>query len=311
MLRYWKMIKIIKFLLVILFCLPLFCYALIFPLPSQDNDVVGQEHDAFVNSYDDLTAVSQRNDVGSFELKEANLHNDLSHLYVGEHLLVPTKYILPSQLRRGIVVNLAERRLYYYPVGQHVVMTFPVGIGRAGKDSETPLINTKIVEKIKNPKWFPSASTRAEARAQGIVLPRFVEAGPDNPLGNFAMRLGLPEYLIHGTQDPTGVGIRSSAGCLRMYPADVRQLFSSVKIGTPVQIINEPYKVGFNGRTLELEAHVPLNQKQGSPMTAESIAQLNRVLMPVVEKYHAEVHWDRALAVAKAQTGVPEMIGYR
>ncbi len=288
---------------------PIMSFGLTYNLPSPGSSVIGEVHEAVVKSFDDITAIGERNDVGVFELADANPKKNIDHLLISESLTVPSRYILPATPRKGIVINLAELRLYYYAKDGTEVMTFPVGIGRKGE--ETPLLNTKIIEKKVNPRWFPSKSTRLQAREQGIVLPRFVESGPDNPLGDFAMRLGSPEYLIHGTHDPTGVGIRSSAGCIRMYPEDVKKLFALVKVGTRVRIINEPFKVGFNGNKLELESHVPLDHKQGEPMTAIKIQALNKVLMPFVKKHHVEVNWDAALSVAKAETGIPAVIGYQ
>ncbi len=303
------MLKLFKSILLLLSIFPVTCFALTFHLPSSGNSVVGEVHETSVRSSDDITAISEQNGVGPFEIAEANPNKNINKLYINEKLTVPSKFILPPVPKKGIVINLAELRLYYYSKDGTTVMTFPIGIGRKGK--ETPLMKTKIIEKKVKPNWFPSKSTRLEAKEKGIVLPRFVETGPDNPLGNFAMRLGLPEYLIHGTHDPTGVGIRSSAGCIRMYSENVKKLFGLVKVGTSVRIINQPYKAGFNGNKLELESHVPLDQKQGEPMTAKKIHALNEVLMPYVTKYHVQVDWDTALAVAQAEMGIPEVIGTR
>lgn len=287
---------------------PMACFSLTLDLPSKGNSVVGTVHTAVVRSYDDVTALSERHDIGSFELAKANPGKDVQSLIIGEELVVPSRYILPKPYR-GIIVNLSELRMYYYPPGTHTVMIFPVGIGKEG--APTPVMKTKIVAKQKNPRWFPSNDTRAEAVAQGIVLPKYVEAGPDNPLGDFAMRLSVPEYLIHGTNDPSGVGLRSSAGCLRMYPEDVQSLYDAVKIGTPVQIINERFKAGWDGNNLELESHVPIDQEQNQPLSKEAIAQLNTLLLPMITKEHAEVNWDKALAVAREELGIPEVIGKR
>lgn len=303
------MLKLFKLIMLLFSIIPVTCFALTFYLPTSGNSLVGEVHETTVQSNDDITAISERNGVGPFEIAEANPGKNIEKLYISENLIVPSQFILPQVPRKGIVINVAELRLYYYSKDSKTVMTFPIGIGRKGE--ETPLLNTKIIQKEINPTWYPAKSTRLEAKEQGIVLPRFVRPGPDNPLGNFAMRLGAPSYLIHGTEDPTGVGIRSSAGCIRMYEEDVKKLFGLVSVGTPVRIVNEPYKVGFDGNKLELESHVPLDHKQGESMTSDKIQILNAVLIPYVTKYHVQVDWDAALAIAQAEMGIPEVIGTR
>jgi len=175
----------------------------------------------------------------------------------GTEVLLPTRYVLPPGPREGIVLNLAEYRMYYYPPAKEgergEVMTFPMSIGRM--DWATPLGRTRIVAKAKNPAWYPPESVRAEHEAEGRPLPRIVPPGPDNPLGDHAMRLGLPGYLIHGTNRPAGVGMRVTHGCIRMFPEDIEYLFAQVGLDTPVRIVNEPLKLGWDGDDLFIEVH--------------------------------------------------------
>jgi L,D-transpeptidase ErfK/SrfK len=180
----------------------------------------------------------------------------------GTEVVLPTRYVLPAGKRRGLILNLAEYRLYYFPEPQAdepaVVMTYPISIGRM--DWETPLGRTSVISKVTNPAWYPPASVRAEHEADGDPLPRIVPPGPKNPLGKHAMRLGLPGYLIHGTNRPAGVGMRVTHGCIRLFPEDIGFLFGKVGIDTPVRIINEPVKIGWNGDELVVEVHRTLEE---------------------------------------------------
>jgi L,D-transpeptidase ErfK/SrfK len=176
--------------------------------------------------------------------------------------VLPTRYILPDTPREGLVLNIAELRLYYYPKagvdGERVVYTYPVSIGRM--DWKTPLGITRVTGKETDPAWRPPASIKAEHAAQGDILPDVVPGGPDNPLGRHALRLALPSYLIHGTNRPHGIGMRVTHGCVRMYPEDIEGLFGMVPVGTPVRLIDQPVKVGrINGHWL-VEAHEPLEE---------------------------------------------------
>ena len=186
--------------------------------------------------------------------------NQFLRLDSGRDIHIPGSYLLPSVARRGIVLNLPEYRLYYYRSGQ--VLTHPISIGRV--DWNTPLGKTSIIAKTKNPTWTPPASIRREHAAQGDILPAVFPAGPNNPLGLFAMRLGRAGYLIHSTNKPLGVGMRVSHGCIRMYPEDIERIFPSVAVGTSVMIVNEPIKVGWSDNGLYIEVHPDLEDKQRS-----------------------------------------------
>jgi L,D-transpeptidase ErfK/SrfK len=174
-------------------------------------------------------------------------------------------------------------------------MTFPVSIGRM--DWETPLGLTRVVSKVRNPAWYPPASVRAEHEADGRPLPRIVPPGPDNPLGNFAMRLGLPGYLIHGTNRPAGVGMRVTHGCIRMFPEDIEYLFDQLGTETPVRIINEPLKVGWDGDELVLEVHRDL---AAAPPEDATLADVVDVLAEIENTVDAELPKDPATTQADA-----------
>lgn len=236
--------------------------ATVYPLPPPDNDVIGQVKVVYATQTDTLIDIARRYSLGYDEIVHANPGVDRWAPGEGTPIVLPTRFILPDTPRDGIVLNIAELRLYYYPSAQagesRVVHTYPVSIGRM--DWKTPLGVTRVTGKENDPAWRPPASIKAEHAAQGDILPDVVPGGPDNPLGRYALRLALPSYLIHGTNRPYGIGMRVTHGCVRMYPEDIERLFGMAPIGTPVRLIDQPVKVGrINGHWL-VEAHEPLEE---------------------------------------------------
>jgi L,D-transpeptidase ErfK/SrfK len=234
-------------------------HATTFVLPIEGN-LIGKLKTVEARTGETLTEVGRRFDIGHNEIIKANPRiSPLHQLFGGTKVLIPEQYILPSAPREGIVINLAELRLYYYPKGQNVVVTEPVGIGREGWN--TPIGVTKIIAKQIDPVWRPTPSVRTEAAKNGTPIPSIFPPGKHNPLGKYVLRLGWPTYLIHGTNRPEGVGARVSAGCIRMLPEDVEYLFNNVPIGTKVTVINQPIKVGNNGNNYYIEAHPFLKEQ--------------------------------------------------
>lgn len=278
-----------------------------FPLPPTPNAVVGQVKQVTAQDGDTLGVIGQREDIGYIEMAEANPGIDPDRvLGSGSTVNVPSSYVLPQAPRRGIVINLAELRLYYFPSGKNVVVTFPVGIGREGW--ETPEGATRIGSKMKDPVWYPTDAVRADAAAQGYYLPKSVPAGPDNPLGRYALRIASTTYLIHSTNKPEGVGRRSSAGCMRMYPDDAQYLFQHVAVGTPVYIVNQPYKAGWQGNKLYLEAHMPLQEQQVND--GSDNAPLVQEVLRVARARDYKIDWNAVRKVAEEQSGLPTVVGY-
>jgi L,D-transpeptidase ErfK/SrfK len=232
--------------------------------PPADVDLIGAMRSVPAEHEDTLLDIARRFDIGQDEIVLANASVDRWLPGDGTTVTVPTRYILPRAERRGLVLNVPEMRLYYFPPtrpGQpDVVQTYPASIGRM--DWSTPQGTTKVVAKTTHPDWRPPESIKLEAAARGQPLPDVIPAGPDNPLGKYALRLGLPGYLIHSTNKPYGVGMRVTHGCVRMYPEDIEVLFPQVPVGTPVQIVNQPVKVGWLGNTLFIEIHPPLDEDQ-------------------------------------------------
>lgn len=235
----------------------------IFTLPPPDVDVIGQMESITASRDETLLDIARRFDLGQNEILLANPKVDRWLPEENSVVVLPNRFILPNVERTGMVLNLPEMRLYYFPKPapgeMPVVITHPVSVGRM--DWETPLGKTSVVTKKKDPDWRPPQSLKDEAIADGNEpLPDIVKAGPDNPLGRYAMRLGIPGYLIHSTNKPYGVGMRVTHGCLRMYPEDIERLFEQIPVGTPVHLVNQPIKLGWLAGSLFVELHPPLEE---------------------------------------------------
>lgn len=235
----------------------------IFTRPPADVDVIGQMSTITASSNDTLLDIARRYDLGQNEILLANPNVDRWLPEEQAVVVLPNRFILPNVERTGLVLNLPEMRLYYFPepaAGETpVVITHPISVGRM--DWETPLGMTSIINKKKDPDWRPPQSLKDEAIAEGNEpLPDIVKAGPDNPLGRYAMRLGIPGYLIHSTNKPYGVGMRVTHGCLRMYPEDIERLFEGIPVGTPVHLVNQPIKLGWLAGSLFVELHPPMDE---------------------------------------------------
>ncbi|HHA1350081.1 TPA: L,D-transpeptidase family protein [Enterobacter ludwigii] len=239
--------------------------AMDYPLPPAGSRLIGQNQTYTIQEGDNkLQTIARRFNTAAQLILEANNTIAPVNPAPGTVITIPSQMLLPDTPREGIVVNLAELRLYYFPPGENIVQVFPLGIGQLGL--ETPVTTTRVSQKIPNPTWTPTPGIRARSLEQGIKLPPVVPAGPNNPLGRFALRLGVGrgEYLIHGTSAPDSVGLRVSSGCMRMNAPDIKALFEQVRVGTRVQIINEPVKFSVepDGKRY-IEVHRPLAQVEG------------------------------------------------
>lgn len=281
-----------------------------YTLPSPGENFVGNVRTVSAAFGDSLGNIAAQNDIGFDQIIDANPTLDPgARLSSGTYVQVPSGHLLPTMPHKGIVINLAEMRLYYYPKGSDVVMTFPIGIGRVGKT--IPITNTSVLRKVKDPIWIPPEDIRAFNQTQGITLPRIMKAGPDNPLGPYAIYLGLPTYLIHSTIFPDSVGKRASFGCIRMHEQDIKDFYPLVRPGTPVTIINLPTKAGWVNDKVYLEAHTPLEEHSNAYN-----ATFNGIVSSVENAAHTRkrqitmVDWQLVADLADIRDGVPHEVGF-
>ncbi len=286
-------------------------WAAVYELPADGSSVVGTDERIKSTYNDTLLDIARRYSLGYEEIIRANPGVDMWLPGEGTDILLPGRRILPPGPREGLVVNLPEHRLYYYPKAKqgqhHLVITYPVSIGKM--DWKSPLGETSIVAKQKNPNWYPPESIRKEHARNGDPIPKVVPPGPDNPLGAYKMRLGVGDgtYEIHGTNNPMAVGMAITHGCIRMYPEDVAALFPKVPVGTKVWLINDPVKVTYVNGDLLMEAHPPVDgEGQSIEPSLDLLAkQLDRALGSSV----AAIHWDFAREALQKADGMPAIVG--
>lgn len=271
--------------------------------------VVGEMAKTYSRADQTLPDIARIHNIGFYDIKQANPKVDTWMPGEKTEIVLPKRFVLPVAPQTGIVVNVPEMRLYYYPPGQkgeiRQVYTYPIGIGREGW--ATPYITTKVAQKIKDPAWYPPESIRAEHAKEGDILPKVVKPGPNNPLGQFAMRLGLPSYLIHGTNKPYGVGMRVSSGCIRLYPEDIKALFSMVPVGIQVRIVNQPYKVGTLNGEVYLEASNYLDED--TEQFEGNLTSVVKMLVTISEQHKYDVNWDLARDMISVRNSVPAPVG--
>ena len=283
-----------------------------YPLREDGADIFGQVERIRTRYEDTLIQIARRYSLGYEELLRVNQGVDPWLPGEGTEVLIPGQRLLPPGEREGIVVNLPEHRLYYFPKPKKdepaTVLTYPVSVGKM--DWRTPIGSTKIVSKQKNPSWTPPKSVHEERRRLGEPpLPSVVPPGRDNPLGAHAMRLAIPggAYLIHGTNNPDAVGMAVTHGCLRMYPEDIATLFDRVPVGTKVTLIDEPVKMTKINGEVWLEVHPPIDD-QGRVM-AVSLELFEARLDALLGESEVVINWDIALEALRDARGIPVMIG--
>lgn len=296
-------------LLAVFLCLPLQAYAQNFLLPPKSQALVGKVEYIYAANGDTATSIAQRYNLGLNAIIAANPGVAENTVFpAGTIVKIANNFLLPPLPRKGIVINLPEMRLYYYPNESDEVMTFPVGIGRIGKT--IPLANTAIVRKALNPIWTPTPSIRKYNEEQGIDLPRFMPAGPDNPLGPYAIYLRIPTYLIHSTIFPESIGRRASFGCIRMNEDDIKQFFPLVATGVPVTIIDMPNKIAWDDNQLYLEAHPPLEEHSDA-----AYASLAGIVRSIEEQTPPNqvvlIDWPLVAYLAEQPDGIPHAIGIK
>jgi len=281
--------------------------------PRLNDELVGAVQVTRARQEDTMTDIARRFSVGYNEIHRANPRVDMWLPGAGRQVVVPTQFLLPDAPHVGIVINAAEMRLYYFAPrlhgGKQIIYTYPIGIGRVNWN--TPSGVTTIVRKAKNPVWRPPADILAEHRKDGDPLPAEIRPGPDDPMGNRALYLGWPEFAIHGTNKPAGVGMRVSHGCMHLYPEDIMQLYNMVPVGTEVRVVNQPFVFGWHRGELYMEAFGPLEGDQRDWKTATR-KLLEQAIGPKVQRElrarNEQVRWDLVMRLAGDPQGIPVAI---
>lgn len=284
--------------------------------PAHD-DVIGEVQVIRARHEDTLSDIARRFNVGYEEIVAANPDVDPWLPQEGTDVVIPSQWVLPDVPRNGIIVNLAAMRLFYFPKAARGepqrVITHPVGIGRV--EWKTPQGRTRVSAKAEAPTWVPTASIRREHAENGDPLPAKVPPGPDNPMGSHVLRLGWPEYAIHGTNKPASIGLRGTHGCLRMYPEDIQSIYGMVPVGTPVTVINEPHLAGLRDETLYLQSYPILEDDKRNHATrpkalmkaylkkkAKAGANIPAVIN--TELVNEAIHNPRAIALPVSEAGL-------
>jgi L,D-transpeptidase ErfK/SrfK len=271
-----------------------------YALEDGGSPLIGEIRQRTLVYEDTFARIARAEGVGYEALARANPGVDPWLPGDGTAIVLPTQMLTPNTSREGIVVNLSELRLYLYGPDSASVSVYPIGIGTEG--TATPLMVTEIVAKIEDPTWYPPDSVRARHASRGSILPRKIPPGVNNPLGSFAVQLARKGYFIHGTNQPIGVGRRSSSGCIRLYNNHIEMLVGQVVRGTPVTVVRQPYKVGWHRGALYLEAHPAVDVRNRS--RSEFVRQIIRA----TRDQHADVDWELAYATARSTAGIPVRI---
>ena len=279
-----------------------------YPLPAADSRLIGENQ--LYTVPDDgrsLESIAAHFQTGLLGMLEANPGTDPWLPKAGSKLVIPTQMLLPDTKREGIVVNVAELRLYYYPKDENKVVVYPIGIGQLG--ANTPAMVTRISQKIPNPSWTPTPNIRKRYAAEGKTLPTTIPAGPDNPMGLYAIYIGRL-YAIHGTNANFGIGLRVSQGCIRLRNDDIKYMFDTVPVGTRVQIIDQPvkYTVEPDGSRW-VEVHEPLSRNRAE---YESDRKVPLPVTPALQAFvkGEDVDVNRAEQALERRSGMPVAIGH-
>jgi L,D-transpeptidase ErfK/SrfK len=277
---------------------------------APDQDVVGHVQITTSTKEDTLTDIARRFNVGYEEIVRANPGVDPWLPGEGKSIVVPTQFVLPSAPREGVIINVAAMRIYYFPAHKAgetpLVYTHPIGIGKVGW--KTPEGVTKITRRQKDPIWHVPVSVIKEHKENGEDLDKVIGPGPDNPLGRYAFYLAWPSYLIHGTNKPAGVGLRSSHGCIRLYPEDIESFYDMIPVGTQVRVVNQPFLFGWLDGELYMQASGPLedDSHDGKQAQADGLPKAQQVRIDKQLKHHDQtLNVELVTALAHDPRGIP------
>ncbi|MGB6488990.1 MAG: L,D-transpeptidase family protein [Steroidobacteraceae bacterium] len=285
--------------------------AAVFTLPPDGSSLIGQDQAIQTQASDTLLDLARKYSVGYWEIQEANPKVDMWLPGQGTNLTIPGRFIVPPVDHKGIVINLPQHRMFYFPKsGRHdqpIVITYPVSPGEG--DFPTPVGVTRIVRKVPHPVWIPTAHILKAHAEAGDPIPKVWAAGPDNPMGEWALETTLShgEIYIHGTNNPMAIGMSVTHGCVRLYPEDIAALYPIVRVGTPVTIVNEPVLASLQDGDLYLEVHPPTNSNHVP--APPDFDQISQIIDAAIGKSVVAIDWDKVRQVAAQANGIPQLIG--
>lgn len=269
---------------------------------SKEDGIIGRPAIVRLENRDTLPDIARHFGLGVKEISAANPGVDIWAPGAGRRIMLPLSFILPNAQRKGIVINLAAMRLFRFKGNGNsesiTIWTYPVGIG--SPERPTPLGQTYIKRKTIRPTWHVPASIAEDYRKKGDPLPEKVPPGPLNPLGEHALYLNMPGYLIHGTNKPASIGLKATNGCLRLYPEHVKQLYENTPVNTPVNIVNQPYLIGLSEGVIYLEAHA--TSEDANPAELE---QAYTGLRNIEKKWARSLDWKKVEKILAEARGIP------
>ncbi len=265
--------------------------------------IVGKQQTYFTKYTDTFPDLARAHGLGYTEIVAANPGIDPWVPGTNTRIILPTAHIVPESAREGIVLNLADQRLYFFEPDGTSVRSAPLGVGSDGWN--TPTGSTTIIRKARNPSWYVPKSIRLEQPE----LPRVVRPGPHNPLGKHALYLGWQAYLIHGTNKPFGIGRRVSHGCVRLYPEDIAWFYDNLPVGTPVAVVDQEVKLARRNGQVFLEVHPSQSQadeiEQTGRFTPSTPAELEYKVLDAAGSRHEAIHWQTVKQAARERRGIP------
>lgn len=285
--------------------------AAVFTLPANGGSLIGQDEQIQSQSSDTLLDLARKYSVGYWEIQEANPKVDMWLPGQGTSLTIPGRFIVPSVEHKGIIINLPQHRLFYFPKpkrhDQPIVITYPASPGEG--DFPTPVGVTRIIRKVPHPVWIPTAHILKAHALAGDPIPKIWPAGPNNPMGEWALQTTLSrgEIYIHGTNNPMAIGMSVTHGCVRLYPEDIAALYPVVRVGTPVTIVNEPVLASLQDGELYLEVHPPTNSKHVA--AAPDFDKISQIIDAAIGQSVVAIDWDKVRQVASQANGIPQLVG--
>jgi len=267
---------------------------------TKQNDVIGRLAVIRLEKEDTLPDIARHFSLGINTVSAANPGIDIWVPEAGGRILLPLSFILPDTLRKGIVINLAAMRLFYFKGDGKLlaVSTYPLGVGTTERPS--PMGQMYVERKMVRPTWYVPASIAEDHRKKGDPLPAKVPPGPLNPLGEHALYLSESGYLVHGTNKPASIGLRATNGCIRLYPEDIKRLFENTPVKTPVSIVNQPYLVGQRDGIVYIEVHTPF-EESGTAELEKAYAKLRKI----EKKSGRALDWKKVKEVVAEARGMP------